>query len=163
MDNEINLYMGTATFFVDMEASGSRATHKGQFKVRCILSPIEFINSDSLYRELLGKTNPEYATEYVSSLCYALSQLRYRIMECPAWFKNETRIDGSHVDDAILLSILNSAVECESDYRKQIEEKYSKAKGEVVSAIDDGTLNDGKQPEPEEQDDSEAVLGEENE
>ena len=147
MDREIDFYMGTATFHVNMESSADKATYKGKFKVRCVLSPIEFIRSDSMYRELLGNSNPQFATDYVSSLCYALSQLKYRIIESPAWYKNPDGIDGGNLDDSILLKVLDEAVNCESDYREGIEKKYEKAKGEVVAAIEDGSLNDGVEEE----------------
>ena len=143
--------MATATFQISMEAASNRATYKGSFKVKCILSPLDVINADALYRKLLGTTNPNFASDYVGSLSYALAQLKYRIIDSEAWFKNNTDIHGSHTDDAILLHIFDEAVECESDYRAGIEEKYQKAKQAVVEAVDKGTLTDGKQEVKDEQ------------
>tara|TARA_R100000951_G_C2653160_1_gene185153 strand:+ start:5278 stop:5766 length:489 start_codon:yes stop_codon:yes gene_type:complete len=148
---DINYHMGTATFPIDMVAGGNKQTYKGMFKVKCILGPLEVIESDALYRKLLGDSNPNFASEYVGSLAYALSQLKYRIIDAPAWYKNDIKMDGSHVDDAILLSIFDVAVEAEEEYRKGIEEKYQKARNSVVEAIDDGTLNDGSPQQPEEE------------
>ena len=151
MNIEIDFYMGTATFFVDMVAAADKATYKGQFKVKCILNPLEYINSDALYRELLGKTNPQYASEYVSQLAYALSQLKYRIIKSPSWFKNNsTGVDGSNVDDKILLQIFEKTIQAEEDYRKGIEERYNSAKEEVKKAIDTGELSDGNKQEEQE-------------
>lgn len=153
MENEINYFMGTATFHVDMEGGSNRQTYKGIFKVKCILNPLEYLQSDALYRQLLGKDNPQYASEYVSQLCYALSQLKYRIIDCPDWFNNkETGIKGSSIDDNILLYVLDKAVECEEEYREGIKEKFKKARKEVQEAVDDGSLNNGTKVEEEEND-----------
>lgn len=152
MEIDIDYNMGTAEFFVNLEAAADKSTYKGNFKVKCVLSPLDYIQSDGTYRELLGKTNPQFANEYVAQLAYALSQLKYRIISNPSWFDNSVNgIKGSNVDDRILLHVLDKAIQAEEQYRKGIEEKYKKAKDDVKEAIDDGTLNDGKQVETEEE------------
>ena len=152
MEIDIDYNMGTAEFFVNLEAAADKSTYKGNFKVKCVLSPLDYIQSDGTYRELLGKTNPQFANEYVAQLAYALSQLKYRIISNPSWFDNSVNgIKGSNVDDRILLHVLDKAIQAEEQYRKGIEEKYNKAKDDVKEAIDDGTLNDGKQVETEEE------------
>lgn len=152
MEIDIDYNMGTAEFFVNLEAAADKSTYKGNFKVKCVLSPLDYIQSDGTYRELLGKTNPQFANEYVAQLAYALSQLKYRIISNPSWFDNSVNgIKGSNVDDRILLYVLDKAIQAEEQYRKGIEEKYNKAKDDVKEAIDDGTLNDGKQVETEEE------------
>lgn len=154
MSIEIDYNLGVANFSVNIEAAGDKSTYKGNFKVKCILSPLEYIQSDATYRELLGKTNPQFANDYVAQLSYALSQLKYRIISSPSWFKSETNsINGSHVDDRVLLYVLDKTIECEEKYRKGIEERYNKARNEVKEAIDNGTLNDGKKQESEELED----------
>lgn len=139
MKFEIDYYMGTATFFVDVEASSNKSSYKGQFKVKCILSPLEYINADANYRELLGKTNPQYASDYVSQLAYALSQLRFRIMECPSWYNKQG--DGVR-DDKVLLDIFDKAVECEQQYREGIVKRFKSAQESVRSAVDRGELGE---------------------
>jgi len=151
MDRDINYHMATATFYIDMVAAGNRSTYKGAFEVKCLISPLELIRSDALYRKLLGDTNPNYASDYVGSLSYALSQLKYRVVSSPAWYSNGTDIDGSHIDDAILLKIFDDAIECEAEYRLGIDKKYLEAKKSVVEAVDDGTLTDGKSEKVEEE------------
>ena len=152
MEIDIDYNMGTAEFFVNLEAAADKSTYKGNFKVKCVLSPLDYIQSDGTYRELLGKTNPQFANEYVAQFAYALSQLKYIIISNPSWFDNSVNgIKGSNVDDRILLHGLDKAIQAEEQYRKGIEEKYKKAKDDVKEAIDDGTLNDGKQVETEEE------------
>lgn len=154
---EINYNMSTATFFVNIESSSNKMVYRGQFEVKTILGPLEYIQSDALYRDLLGKNNPHLATEYVGRLCYALSQLKYRIITCPEWFKNhETGMHGSNIDDTVLLHILEKTVECEEKYRKGIEKKYKNAQDEVKAKIDADL--DG---EDEEEDDEEREVGNE--
>lgn len=150
MENNIDYYMGTATFEVNIEAAADKATYKGQFKVKCVLSPFEYIKSDAMYRELLGKVNPQYANEYVNQLSYALAQLKYRVMEAPSWFEEHNGIKGSNVDDKVLLYVFDQAVSCEEEYRTGIEEKYKKAKGEVRKAVDDGKLSKKEKEEGKE-------------
>lgn len=158
---QIDYMMGTASFYINIEANSNKETLKGTFKIKCVLSPLEYINADSMYRELLGKTNPQYASEYVSQLCYALSQLKYRIVQSPAWFKNaETGINGSSIDDNILLYVLDKCVEAEADYRKGVEERYEKAREAVRKAVDDGSLNDGAEKQKEDGDELEDDLDE---
>jgi len=141
MSIEIDYYMGTGTFHVDMEASSTKTTYKGIFKVKCIMSPIEYIRADANYRDLLGKANPQYASEYVSQLCYALSQLRYRIIEAPSWFRTEGEYGmGGNVDDKILLYTLDQAVEVEKLYREEMDKRYKEAREEVRKAVDDEVI-----------------------
>jgi hypothetical protein len=152
MEIKIDYNMGTAEFFVNIEAAADKSTYKGHFKVKCILSPLDYIQSDATYRELLGKTNPQLADAYVSQLAYALSQLKYRIISNPSWFDNDVNgIKGSGVDDKILLYILDKTIEAEEKYRNGIEDKYKKAREEVQESIDNGKLNDGKQIETDDE------------
>ncbi len=172
MKIDINHMMGTASFFVNLEASASKTTYKGLFTVKCVLSPMEYIHANSLYRELLGKTNPQFASEYVSNLCYALSELKFRIIDSPAWFKSQdSSVDGSNIEDNILLFILDKAVSSEETYRKDMEEKAEAAKQAVIDSIDDGSLTneeelndiDDEEEKEEKFVEDTTALGEENE
>jgi hypothetical protein len=151
MSIDIDYNLGIASFAINLEAAGTKETFKGNFKVKCILSPLDYIQSDATYRELLGKSSPQLVDQYVAQLAYALSQLKYRVTQSPSWFKNDINgIDGSHVDDKILLYIFDKAIEAEEQYREGVEERYNKAREEVKESIDDGTLNDGKEQVEEE-------------
>jgi hypothetical protein len=149
---KVDHYMGTGTFFINVQAKANKTTYRGQFKVKCLLSALDYINSDAYFRELLGKTNPEYANEYVTQLCYTYSQLKYRVMEAPEWFlQNDTGNPGGQLEDNVLTEILDNCVKVEEKYRKEMEEKYEKAKGTVKKAIDEGELNNGEEKEKEEE------------
>lgn len=151
--NEMNIdyFAGTATFMVNIESGVTKTTYKGVFKVKCVLSPLEYIYADAFYRELIGKSNPQFVADYVGQLCYAISQLKYRIMDCPDWFKNrENGIHGSNIDDNVLLYILDKTVDSELQYREGIKERYEKARESVKKAIDDKELTNGKEEAKEE-------------
>jgi|VirMetMinimDraft_7_1064189.scaffolds.fasta_scaffold11805_2 hypothetical protein len=148
---KVDHYMGTGTFFVSVQAKATKTTYRGQFKVKCLLSALDYINSDAYFRELLGKTNPEYANEYVTQLCYTYSQLRYRVMEAPDWFSQDSNgTPGGALEDNVLTEILDQCVKVEEKYRTEMEAKYEKAKGTVKKAIDDGELNNGEEKVKEE-------------
>ena len=152
----IDYFAGTATFMVNVEAGVTKTTYKGVFKVKCVLSPLEYIHADGFYRELIGKSNPQFVADYVGQLCYALSQLKYRVMDCPDWFKNkENGIHGSSIDDNVLLHILDRTVDCELQYREGIKERYDKARESVKKAIDDKELTSGKEEKEEAKKESE--------
>lgn len=145
-ETNIDYFSGTATFMVNIESGVTKTTYRGVFKVKCVLSPLEYIHADGFYRELIGKSNPQFVADYVAQLCYALSQLKYRVMDCPDWFKNkETGILGSGVDDNVLLFVLDKTVDCELQYREGIKERYEKARESVKKAIDDKELTSGKE------------------
>lgn len=150
---EIDFYESTATFFVKIDAASNKQTYSGKFKVKCVVSPLEYIYSDNLYRELIGKYNPHLVSEYVNQLCFALAQLKYRMIEFPDWFKNKSGgPDGGTIDDNILLYIYEKSAQAEQEYREGIEERYKKAHEDVKKALEDGELTDGKEKESEEED-----------
>lgn len=115
---EINHEEGTAVFYINEVGNVTRQTYMGTFKVHCVLSPIDFIESDKMYREMLGATNPENAHEHARSVAFALSQLKYRIIEEAPFWENR-RLGGSHIkDDNIIITILNNAIEAEERFRE---------------------------------------------
>lgn len=136
----IDFHEGTAIFYVDMESGSDKTTYKGAFKAKCILSPLEYIQADSYYRELVGKSNPHLVSDYVGQLCYALSQIKFRLIEYPEWFKGKKTGIVGDIDDSILLYVLDKIIDIEQKYREGIEERYKKAREHVKKAVDDGEL-----------------------
>jgi hypothetical protein len=144
---DIDLYMGTATFFVNVESAATKTTYRGPFKVKCLLNAFDYIKADATFRELLGEKNAEFANDYVTQLCYAFSQLKHRVIEHPAWFRDPDGIIGGGLEDNVVLFVLEKCVEAEDQYRKGIEAKYKKSKGEVKKAIDDADIGPAKEPD----------------
>lgn len=136
-DINIDYFTGTAEFYVNQIGSADKSTYKGMFKIKCVIGPIQFINSDALYRKLLGESNPQYASDLAGRLAYAISQLKYRISDCPDWFKSENGMYGSEVQDNILLYVFDKCVEAEMIYREEMEKRAKEAKKEVVESVDE--------------------------
>jgi hypothetical protein len=108
---------GTAEFNIGEVGEDSSQTFMGTFKVKCILSPLEFIDADRLRRELLGSFS-EISSEHVRNITVALSQLQYRVVMCPEFWKNP-RINGGHVDENVINVIFEKAVEAQELFKAQ--------------------------------------------
>jgi len=119
---------GTANITITIVGEITQETYMGTFKVKCMLSPLELIKSDRLYRELLG-ANSSMANITARNSAFALSQLENRIIECPPFWENR-EIGGGHIVDAnILGEVIELAIEAESRYRtKKLEELKEKKK-----------------------------------
>ncbi len=124
---EIDTEGCTAVFHINEPGDTTRQTYIGIFKVKCILDPIDFMEADKLYRQLLGDIRPEAAHEHTANVAFALSQLKYRIID-PSPFWENKRLGGGHLkDNNIIISVLNMAMEAEQKYRdvmkKEAEER----------------------------------------
>lgn len=116
-------FEGSKAYF-DYQGVGSKTneTYLGEFCVKTILSPLDYLKVDRLYRELLGSVNPHLASKEAQNYAFALSQLRQRIVEAPAFFKNK-ELDGGHLDSNVLVDIINKAIDAEEEYKKQQDAK----------------------------------------
>lgn len=141
---DIILQGSEAEFPISAIGKQSGETFQGSFKVKCFLTPIDLIKADRLYRELLGEITPHLATTEAQNLCFALSQLKYRIVKAPAGWKNQ-EIDGGHLDTNVVIEVLNKAIEAQSMYQKRSKEKLEKLQKELTKDIKEGNI------EPEEE------------
>lgn len=84
--------------------------YEGKFTFIRLLSAKQKLGIGKLYRELLGERH-EYATESEQYMAFAISQLEYRVVDSPDFFKK----NGSDiVDMEILTSILEAALDAET-------------------------------------------------
>lgn len=147
---------GSKAFF-DYHGVGKKTgeTYMGEFCVKTILSPLDHIKADRLYRELLGSVNPHLASQEAQNYAFALSQLKYRITgKLPEFFKNK-ELDGGHLDSHVLIEILNMAIDAESFYQEEQERKVKEMQEMLASRIKN------KQIAPEKEETKEAdELGE---
>lgn len=109
-------------------------TYMGDFCVKTSLSPLDFIKADRLYRDLIGSVNPHLATQEAQNYAFALSQLKYRIIEMPEFFKNK-ELDGGHLDSNVLIEIVNIAIEAEDEFQKEQERKIKEMQEMLASRI----------------------------
>lgn len=110
---------GYGYFDINLVGEHTNQTYMGSFKCKCLLSPIEQIKADKMYRDLLGN-NSHLASNHVSQLCYALSQLSHRLIETPPFWEG-SGIAGSHIEDeSVILQVLESSLEAAALF---VEEK----------------------------------------
>ena len=109
----------------------------GTFKFRCYLSPLQMIEQDRDYRELLGP-NPSLAGSQHESLAFSLTQLRQRILTHPPfWNDGYSRFGGGHIKDLELLDlVLEAAVETEIKYRKTLEAKHKESIDRIQASLE---------------------------
>lgn len=117
---------GYGIFDINLVGEHTNNTYMGNFRCKCLLSPMEQIKADKMYRDLLGN-NSHLASNHVSQLCYALSQLRFRLVEYPPFWEG-SGILGSHIEDeAVILSVLENALEAAAlfveERQKELVEK----------------------------------------
>lgn len=133
----------------------SNTTFMGEFCVKCVMSPLDHLKADRLYRELIGSVNPHLASQEAKNFAFALSQLKQRVLEAPDFFKH-SEIDGGHLDSNVLIDIINSAIEAEEEYKDQQDEKTKKIQELLTKRIKSKEI----EPEP---DAEEAITDEEEE
>lgn len=126
---------GSKAYF-DYHGVGKKTndTYMGEFCVKTSLSPLDFLKADRLYRELIGSVNPHLATKEAQNFAFALSQLKYRIVEMPEFFKNK-ELDGGHLDSNVLIEIVNLAIEAEEAYQEEQERKIKEMQDMLASRI----------------------------
>lgn len=143
---------------------------RGIFKFRCHLTPMDIIDTDAFYRELIG-VRPSESDRVADRMAYSLSQLRYRVIDAPEWWKKDpegrSQIWGGHCNKNVVVEVFNVAVTAETLYleklkkeskhaRQILEEKFDSGEIERELDIDDGRAEDqedNSSPEP-------IVLGE---
>lgn len=110
---------GYGYFDINMVGEHSNSTYMGNFKCKALLSPLEQIRADKLYRDLLGQ-NSHLSSNHVSQLAYALAQLSVRLVEWPPFWENNG-LNGGHVkDESVILQVLELSLEAAALY---VEEK----------------------------------------
>lgn len=138
-------FEGSKAFF-DFHSVGDRTntTFMGEFCVKCVMSPLDHLKADKLYRELLGSVNAHLASQDAKNYAFALSQLKQRVLESPDFFKNR-ELDGGHLDSNVLIGLVNQAIEAEEEYKDQQDEKTKKVQEMLAKRIRSKEI----EPEPD--------------
>lgn len=115
------------------ETGAINGTYIGTFKFRCFLTPLQRIAANREYRELLGPS-ASIATDTESFLAFALTQLRYRIIEAPPFWMSEpdeksgvVQMPGNLPDENIIASVLDAAIRAEQDYKLMKKQEQDEA------------------------------------
>lgn len=132
---------GIATFNINLVGKPDRQTYLGTFKVYCILTPMQFIDSDKTYREMIGDVHPENAHEHTTAISFALAQLKYRVIECPPFWQHP-KMPGGHLRgaDNIIMEIFNMAINAEQTYRKSQEKEQKEIEDKLAKAMNSGKI-----------------------
>lgn len=114
-----------------------KGTYIGTFKFRCYLSPTHQIAANREYRELLGP-NPALADQHETFLAYALTQLKYRVLESPPFWTSlsASTFNGDIPDDNILSLILDAAISSELKYKSLLKKKKEDALNRAKKALE---------------------------
>ena len=123
------------TFHINTVGEKTGQSYIGTFKVQCIMSPMDIIEADKLYRYLLGE-NIAWASQQAQNFALALSQLKYRVIEAPPFWENDTNIAGSHVKDYnVIIEIFDKALLAEETFVKESVKRMEDQKKKLVDAI----------------------------
>lgn len=101
-DNEV-------PFSLDEVGAISNESFKGDFKVKKALSFRESLQKDQIRRDLLGDTNGSPASYEAQEYATMLSELRIRLVDPPAWWKEAN--NGAELrDENVLLKVWSETV-----------------------------------------------------
>lgn len=130
---------GIATFQMNETGEITNETYRGTFQVKCLLSPIGYMDADKLYRQLLGD-HIAFASERARNAAFALSQLKYRIIRFPPFWGNPQLPGGQIEDDNIVQYVFEESIKAEEKYREQKQKEISVLTDELTNAITNGTI-----------------------
>lgn len=144
-----------AKFDVNILGNITKQSYIGTFKVKCLLSPLEDIEADKLYRDLLGN-NFHLADKAVKDKALALAQLKVRVLEAPPFWENEY-IGGGHISDSnVILDVIDLAIQAQEEYVKQKEEEMKQRQELLTKAIKNKQIE--KDPEVDSIEEAEEKL-----
>ena len=135
-ESDITINDGTASWsLVHHGALGG--TYMGLFRFRCFMTPLQTLEADRDFRELLGP-NAAFAATNSENIAYSLAQLKQRILEAPPfWMENATRYGGGGLKDLEVLDlVLEAAVVAELKYRKEIADRHQDAIKRIQKTMD---------------------------
>lgn len=139
---------GYGIFDVNIIGKSTNQTYMGTFKVKCLLSPMEQIKADKLYRDLLG-TNAHLASNHVASLTYAASQLHLRVVEAPPFWEGSD-IGGAHIkDENVILEVLENALESQVMFVEEKQEELKKRQEIMANLIRNKKITPEDDPDSE--------------
>jgi len=133
---DISIKNHEATFELDVlgEIGGS---YKGTFQFRLNLTPMQEIQADKDYRQLLGD-NPNDAPTKIKNLAYIITQLKQRVIQAPPfWYHESTQFHGSHIKDSIVLeTVFQAAILAQEKYMTILTEKQLEATKRLKTVLE---------------------------
>lgn len=117
----------------------SNESYVGEFRVKCILSPLDLLAIDRDYRELLGPVNPIMASGDANNIAFALSQLKHRVLAYPSFWKGES-YDGGHLPKKVLYAILDRSIEVQDKFKKERQEEMAQIQARLTKQVKTGKI-----------------------
>ena len=125
MDTDIVLEGNLATWKMSPTIGDLGGTYTGHFTFKCFLSPLEQLQAGREYRELLGGLGGQ-ASESESSLSFALTQLKHRVIKSPPFWSStlqDSGIAGNVGDLNIISMVLDASIRAESLFKARIQKE----------------------------------------
>jgi len=146
--SDLILQGATATWEMNIDGNVN-GTYRGTFKFKCYLTPTETLAAGRAYRELLG-ANPAFAPDHESFLAYALTQLKYRVLEAPPFWttSKEGPFNGDLADENVISEVLLAATDAEIKYKAQLNQRKKDALERAIKAAE--KINSSTTEEPDE-------------
>lgn len=115
--SDIRIEGKQAFFEIHEVAEEDQESYIGEFRCKCLLNPIDNIEADRLYRNLLGDYSYA-ASDRAKNSAFALSQLKVRLVEYPEFWKSPN-VGGGHIPYSILMTVLEKAIEAQEQFIEQ--------------------------------------------
>lgn len=143
----------TATFDSAVQDELTMETYMGSYKVKCFLSPLEIIRADRIYRELIGPINSAMAGDTAQNYAFAIAQLSVRLIVFPDFFKNPNAPEllGSHMPEKVLIAVLDSSIDAETQYRLQQKKTFENTQKRLLNKYKQKTIRKQVGDEQEEE------------
>jgi hypothetical protein len=134
---------GTVTFRISEIGDRSRTTWSGIFRVKGGLSPFDELLAGKDMRSLLG-IEAATATDHEINLAFALSNLKYRIIDAPDFWiaKSREGYGGADLDNNIIMLVLEMAINAEVETRKRLRKEARQRLDELEKALDKADSED---------------------
>ena len=139
---------GTVTFRHSDVGSVSRTTYEGVYRVKSSLSPYDELAAGRDFRDLLG-ARAEMATDHESNIAFALSHLRYRLVEYPSFWREKSRDGylGADLDANILIAVLDLALNAQFESNRRLKAEAKRRLGQMAKALEEADKEGAEEPD----------------
>jgi hypothetical protein len=142
---------GTVTFRIAEVGARSRVTYEGPFRVKSGLSPFDELSASRDMRALLGEHGVQ-ATDHEVNIAYALSQMKYRLIEGPLFWSEKARegFGGADLDSNVIIAVLTAAVEAEVASNKRLKQEARERLKQMEKALEEHDAEGKEEPDGDE-------------
>lgn len=120
----------TVNFSISLIGNVTGEKWVGEFTTKLRLSHRDQLARDRISRELLGDTRPDFASPRAINQANIFSDLRVRLTQAPAWWKESA--EGLDLeDDNVVAEVYNKALKFENDELLKLKENAEKAEKEL--------------------------------